>query len=825
MRNLLFIFFANIFFAAACWGQTQTLRGTVSDQDSGQALAGATIILLKTGPANGTSTDSLGHFRLENVPVGRCGIKVSYVGYETVLIAGILVETGKEAIQNIILKEQPAALGEVEVRARGSHSVPHPLSNYQLKVEEQFRFPATYYDPARLAMSLPGMVGTDDQANNISVRGNPPASLRWRLEGVEIVNPNHLANAGTFSDRPTAAGGGVNILSAQLLDQSNFLTGAFPAGYGNALGGIMDMYFRKGNDERREFTLQAGLIGVEVAAEGSPLPASPKRGGESLSQIFGNNSSFTSPHRNLEEERSPQIFGDGSTSSPFGGGREGAYLINYRYSFVGILTAAGADFGGEEITFQDLAFHLDFPTKKGGEIGFFGMGGLSENIFGSPLEREKIKEDKDRFNIDFASKMGAVGMTFRQSLGGKMKLRVTAAYSGLEHERTADLVALVPSKTRWGEDKTVENKLAFAAKFFYKKNARKGWELGMQAMRERSVVHVLFTDNSARTELDGKLSGWLLQPYVSRHSYLSPKLKLTAGLQWNYFGYKSEHSLLEPRFSLQFAPNEKQKFSLAYALLGQVQQPQIYLAAQLPNKGPGHTKSHHFVFAFRQIFKDGVWLEAEVYYQHLFDVPVSVRQGSTYSVLNGIDNFRLPAEMLAASGKGQNYGIDFFYERPILKNSFYRLGASLYRSLYTAQDGAERPTRFDGRYLVTNTFGREKVKKKKHKTVVRGGSLHIVWQGGLRQTPIDRMASAQAGRTVYFEGRANEMKLKKYFRADGRIYWKWNKPKHSSTLSIDIQNLSGTKNEAYLYFDVFLQQVRAKKQLGLIPLVSYRLEF
>lgn len=780
MKKIFPLLLANVMLSLIAFSQTQTVRGTVSDANSGLPLVGAFVYIKQSDSLTviSASTDSLGRYRLENAPIGRQTLEARYLGYETVELSGLLIETGKEFIQNIQLQEKPEALGEIVVTARGENTIPHPLSNYTLKVQEQFRYPTTYYDPARLAMSLPGVVGVDDQANNISVRGNSPATLRWRLEDVEIVNPNHAANAGTFSDRPTAAGGGINILSAQLLGTSSFLTGAYPAGYGNALGGIMDMHFRNGNDEQHEFTAQASLIGLEAAAEG-----------------------------------------------PLSSRHKGSYLANYRYSFAGILTAAGVDFGGEEITFQDLSFHLNFPVSNNTEIGFFGIGGLNKNIFKSPLEENKIEEEKDLYNIDFKSKMGAAGVTLKKSINKKIKLNASIVYSGLEHKRTAEKVVDTPQPTRWTDDDINESKLALFGKISYKKNARTGWGLGINATKEQSGFNTFFTDNFGSYEYGGEINGWLLQPFLNSYIYVTPKIKLNAGLHGHYFDFSPDHFLLAPRASFSFAPNNKQQISLAFGWYAQMQQPQIYFANLVSEKNIGPTKSQQVAASFQHRFDRGLFFKTEIYHQYLYDVPVSAISGSTYSILNNIETYRPLQDTLTATGKGRNYGIDVLLERPILKNSFARLGASLYRSLYTDNEGVERPTRFDGRYLVSATSGREKTKKKKNKTVIRGSSIRYGIYGGFRQTPVDVGISRQLGYTVFEEGRVNEKKLKDFHRVDVRFYWKWNKPKRSTTFSIDIQNIANRKNDAYQYFDQVIDRVRTKNQLGIIPLMAYRVEF
>ena len=353
-------------------------------------LIGASVQLLPTRPAIGTTTNETGGYVLESVAVGRYQLRVSFIGYEQVIVQEVLVESGKEVVLDIQLLETATALDAIVVRAsRDYQRGPAKLSNYRLSVEETRRFPATFNDPARLTLAYPGVANANDQANNLIIRGNAPGGMLWQLEGLEIVNPNHLSNAGTFSDRPAQNGGGVNILSAQMLGTSTFLTGAFPAGFGNALSGVMDMQLRKGNHSDTEFTAQAGLIGLELAAEG-PLS---------------------------------------KTSSA-------SYLLNYRYSTIGLLTQLGVDFGEEAINFQDVAFHLALPTTGAGNFRIFGMGGKSENIFEAVRDTASWELEKDRFDIKATSKMGALGLVHQIGLSNKTVLHSAIVGSAFDTNRS-----------------------------------------------------------------------------------------------------------------------------------------------------------------------------------------------------------------------------------------------------------------------------------------------------------------------------------------------------------------------------------------------------
>lgn len=789
LHPLLFSFFLVANFIAA---QTpvQTLRGTVTDAANTRPLPGATVVLLGTTPQIGTITNESGSFRFEKLAVGRYRLQVSYVGYETVIIAEVLVEAGKEAVQDVQLQERGEALQEVVVKAQVHNSTDvHPVSVYTMTVEEQFRFPATFFDPARLAMSYPGVAGNNDGTNVISVRGNSPNAVKWRLEGVEIVNPNHTANAGTFSDRPTQAGGGVNILSAQLIGTSNFLAGAFPAEYGNSLGGIFDMQLRQGNDQKHEFTAQAGLVGIDLAAEG------------------------------------PILVGSGNYRA--------SYLMNYRYSFTGLLTAMGADFGDEETAFQDLSFHFSLPTAKAGRFSVFGLGGKSSTVFNAPADSAEITEDKQRYNIDFQSKMGAVGFTHVLPLGKKSVLRTVAVLSGLEHQRTADLVANPPGKTRVENDVFTESKLVFSSIFSHKLNARHRLKAGLQASRETNDFSSVYQTRASLFFIGGNLDGWLWQPFFHWEFRLAPKWELTAGLHFSHFTYTLSSSSWEPRLALSFFPGNGKRLSVAYSLNSQTQVPQTYAFLFQPKRGQGLMKSHHLVASYRQEIGKSLIFNAETYFQSLFNVPVVFADNGTFSMLN-LTDFSLSylagtigpgLTVFSNDGKGRNYGLDVSLQKFIFDTYYFLLAGSLYRSEYATLNNVWRSTRFDGGHTLNLTSGREFSKLKKEKTVINGISSRVAWLGGFRDTPVDPEASAEAGYTVYDQQRAFTQKLDDYFRIDMRLYRKWNRKGRNSMLSLDIQNLTNRKNPQYHYFDSVQGRVLTKEQLGLIPILSWRMEF
>lgn len=763
------------FFPLFSQAPTQTIRGMVIDADSGQPLEGATVRLLNT--ELGAVSDSLGRFRLEQVAVGRYQAELRYVGYESLLLQEILVESGKEAVLQLELRESPAQLAAVEVSAsRSDIRALHPLSVKALTVEETRRFPATFFDPARLSTAFAGVVNDNDQANGLVIRGNSPNGLAWRLEGVEIVNPNHTPNAGTFSDRVTQNGGGVNILSAQMLGTSHLYTGAFPAPYGNVLSGVLDMRLRPGNNERHEQTLQAGLIGIDLAAEG-----------------------------------------------PFSRPGGASYLANYRYSTVGLLSQLGLNFGDEEINFQDLSFHLSFPGKKGAGFTLFGLGGLSENLFRAGRDSSQWEFAKDRYDIIFRSRMGAVGATFTQPLGRLGIWRTVLAVSAVNSSRTGSRLDDSLTAVRRELDEQAQEKSSLHSWLQYKLGPGSTLRLGLLATRHSYDMRSV--DNEVDTLVEGQGGGLLWQPYANWSASLGSRIRLHAGLHWMYFGFSGSSSP-EPRFSLAWQLNRGQQLSLAYGLHSQLQAPQLYFATNMADREqrPGFTRAHHIVLGYRNELNAAGLMEVEAFYQHLFDVPVAADTANSFSALNLLEG--LPPWQLANKGTGRNYGVELSLQQYLTRGYFFLFTGSFYESKYKGSDGVERDTRFNGNYIANITAGKEWEREKQSGRMTAWGlNGRVAFIGGFRDTPIDLDASAAFGQTVFRSEEAFSIKQKGYFRIDLRAYRKWNRRNFNASLALDIQNLLNTRNLAFSYFDALQGQVVEKYQLGLIPILTYRIEF
>jgi hypothetical protein len=755
---------------------SQTIRGKVIDFVSEKPIIGASITLLSL--KKGTQTDIDGSFLFGQTPIGRYQLQVSSVGYESQIISELLLESGKEMVLEVRLHTTSNQLDEAVVRAPSANLSGAVTSIQNISTEQIFRYPGTYLDPARLVTAYAGVANSNDQANGLVIRGNSPNGMQWRLEGVEIVNPNHLSNAGTFSDRITQNSGGVNILSAQLLGNMNFLTGAFPAEYGNALSGVMDMRLRKGNDKKHEFTAQAGLIGIDLAAEG-PI-----------------------------------------------GKRGASYLVNYRYSFTGLLATMGVKFGGEDIRFQDLAFNLNFPTKKAGTFMLFGMGGLSSNVFEASRDTSQWIVQKDGFDIYYKNRMGAAGLTHSLNIGKKLLWRTVIATSGLKNTREGYVLSKVNfQRFLIQADSSTRAKTSIKTSLSYKFNDRANLKVGVFVTQQYDELF----SRSADKRANGAAMGLIIQPYASLHWAILAKLSTNIGLHYLNYTFNQTKSV-EPRFSVQYQLSTNQMFSFAYGLHSQLQKPEIYFAlatqnnAFLGNARLDLTKSRHYVLSHQYSIKKGANFKTELFYQQIFNVPAALLN-PTFSTLNLVEDFT--PEPLQNAGTGRNYGLELTYQQYLINGFYVLTNTTFYKATYKNKDGVERNSRFNGKYIFNLTLGKEWERSKRGlpSNQIIGMSIRLVWLGGFYEREVNEQASIDNKRLIYRNADAFTIKQPDYFRPDFRIYLKKSKEKYSRTLALDIQNIANYQNVSYSYYDILQNKIVRQYQMGLIPILSYRWEF
>lgn len=794
MRLLLTIFSVCVLsvFNIQAQNLTQTIRGQVTDNQSKQNLPYVNIIVLNTTPTLGAVTDLDGYFEIKNVPIGRISIQATFIGYEPFIANNLELTSGKELILNFELQEQLIKLDEIVISADNekmeSINEMTTVSARQFSIEESQRFAGARNDVSRMAQNFAGVRGANDAVNDIIIRGNSPVGLLFRLEGMDIPNPNHFGDLGS-------SGGPVSMLNNNVLANSDFLTGAFPAEYGNAISGVFDLRMRNGNYNKHEFVGQVGLNGFEFGAEG-PISKSSKS----------------------------------------------SYLLNYRYSTLGFMSALGINFGtGTAIPYyQDITTRFNFPTEKAGTFSVFAIGGVSQIDLISSNEEDTVDNlYNNDLDIYDRSKTGIAGISHQYLIDNSSYTKFTLAAS---YVMNSDLIDSISPETYDPVPYYSQNftQTKIAGNFFYKKkfNTKHNLQIGVRFDEFLvDIIDSIYRSTIDRyitlTEYDGNT--FLLQPYAQYQYRVSDKMSLNAGLHYQYLGLNGSSSL-EPRAGIKYQINEKNALSFGYGLHSMMAPIATYFKTVeagvgnyiTPNDSIDFVKAHHIVLGYDLQLSPTIRMKTEVYYQHLYDVLID-KDSSSYSVLNtGSLTFGSP-DYLKNSGTGRNYGAELTLEKFMDKGMYFLVTGSLYRSEYTGSDKIERESAFSGNYVTNFVGGKEftlfpnRVGQKTKKSIVLDTKFTLA--GGQRYTPIDLEESILAGETKYDWDNAYGDQFDDYMRLDLRTAFKMDGKFATQEWAIDIQNITSRQNPLYQRFNPIEGQIDTVYQLGFFLVPQYRITF
>ena len=768
-------------------GVTQTVRGNIVDLDSQTPLIGVNVVVLNSNPLLGSSTDQNGAYEIAGVPVGRASFQITYIGYEPVLLTDILVTAGKELILNLEMQESVIQAEELVITAGAANGEAlnemAMVSAQSFSVEQTQRYAASISDPARMVQTFAGVTGGgDDLLNEIVVRGNSPKGLLWQLEGIEIPNPNHFGEEG-------ASGGGVSMLSASTLSQSDFFTGAFPAAYGNALSGVFDMYLRNGNSARTEYALQLGVLGLDAAIEG-PLKV----------------------------------------------GRGGSFLVNYRYSTLGILNNVGV-LPEESIQYQDLSFKFNVPLRGSNRLTFFGLGGDAQDIYGKaePDSTQWVIFD-DRLDGKFTQRMGVTGVSYFWLIDNDTYLKATAAVMG--ERRKDNEFMLVPEENYAGRtlfDQDTRNwayrsALQFNHKFSAKQTLQAGLnynELGYSLLTQNRNT----LDGPLESQLDQKGSTQLVKGHVQLKMRPAQALTLTPGFHFTYFALNG-NKRIEPRIGLNWQLSEKSALSAGFGLHNRTEPVAIYLANRTRENGTRYQplksldlmQAWHYVLGLNHKFTPNLRFKLEAYYQYLTEVPVSTDVNRPfYTTLNteSVWDVVFADDLLVNKGSGQNYGIEMTLERFLGKGYYYLLTTSLYDARFTPLDGRSYHSRYAGNVVANLLGGKEFALKNRN---LLGFNMRIIYAGGNRYIPLDTEASIARDAFVFDFARSFEKQVDPYFRIDFGVSYTINKASTTHAIRFDLQNLTARENIQGYDYDQNYQRV-PYFHTGLIPILSYKATF
>jgi len=768
---------------------TQIIRGVVTDEATTLPLPGANIILLNSNPLIGAVSDASGLFQLKNVPVGRQSIRVSFIGYQEQIISNLNVTTGKELSLSIQLEENVKQMGAVEIRPETRKDLPvnemAVISARSFTIEETERYAGSIGDPSRMASSFAGVSTLSDQQNEIVIRGNSPMGLLWRLDGVDIPNPNHFAALGT-------TGGGISMINNNTLSNSDFFTGAFPAEYGDALAGVFDLKMRNGNNQDFEFTTQVGFNGLEAGAEG---PFSRKEGS--------------------------------------------SFIINYRYSalilidkIIGtdILSVSAVPF------YHDLSFKLNFPTKKSGKFTVTGIGGISGiNEKDSEKDTSEWSSSNQGSDYKFGSKMGTLIASYTYFFNARTRLESYLSLSGVNSTVDQDTFTVAnPISAPQQRQNAWQTSLQVSERIHRRPDPKNLYDAGLNF----NWFFYFFENKAAlngsalvtQIKVDGNST--LLNGFAQWQHKFSDQLVINTGLNALFFGYNRKFTI-DPRLSFKWQINHEHSLSLGTGIYSQLPVEMFYFiktdlpdgTTQLTNKNMDYMRSFHLVAGYDYLINRYLHLKVEAYYQHLFDIPVK-QNLPAWSMLNfGEDSFSsLPIiDSLVSKGTGNNIGIEFTLERFLDRGFYFLFTTSLFKSTYKGYDEITRNTAFSNNFVFNLLAGKEfSIKDKNFLNI----DLKTTWAGGMRYVPFhtEKISDNYYARVDEWD-KAYQERRPDYFRLNLRIGYKVNFRKATLEVAIDLLNVTNRKNIYFEFYDPSTGEIKTVYQLPFLPVPLIRMQF
>jgi len=788
---------------------TQTVRGTIIDNDSKLPIIGATVIIPGSDPLIGTSTDLNGKYRLENIAIGRISLQVSYIGYESRIIPNIEVNSGKEVVLNINLQESVLTLKGVLIKSdqKKGESINEMalLSTHSISLEQTKRYTGSMEDPARVVSSLAGVAATPDGSSDIIVRGNSPKYMQWRLEGIEISSPYHM-------DDQNASFGSLTALNNNLLNTSDFYTGAYSAEYGDVLSGVYDVKLRTGNNEKSEATVGVGIMGTDLTLEG-----------------------------------------------PFKKAYAGSYLINYRYSTISLIKKIGLVDVPGIVDYQDLTFKVVLPTKKAGSFSFFGLGGLSGvsmkdmsptglSTPGSTTKNAFISKDFEKANY-----LLNLGINHTYSINNNSFIKTSFSFSGSgikDDIFESDTIRIYNSQGEFIRDSVTKKMQTFknrinnstyraAINYNNKFNTKNKIQIGLKYSLYSFNYKQSMLNNKAdtvRDVTDFNNYATTINTFISwKHSF-SEKFSFVAGLH-NTNLLLNNKSTLEPRFAINWKLNNTTSINAGYGKHSAMERVHNYYTKVIqadgssiePNKNLDLLKADHYVLGLEKRFSENLMAKLEFYYQHLYNLPVENNDTSYYSTINeGID-YRYVA--LVNKGVGKNYGIEFTLERFFDNNYYFLINGSLYESKYKSLENVWRNTRYNNNFLINILCGKEfKNLGRKHNQTL-AINAKVFFEGGQRYIPLLRDAAGNiavdpANDRYWDTEKAYNNKLDNIYQLNFSLSYKFNRLKATHEIFLDLMNITDNKSRMSEYYDENKPgKIAYLSAFGFFPNLMYRIYF
>lgn len=753
-----------ILFTPLAFSQDESgvLTGLVIDRETQTPVENALAVVVELNDS--TLTDAAGKFRFQNIPYGTYRLKVSSVGYGSLVRTDVDVLSSRPANVVIELTVKSYQTETIEVEAKYfQKSSDQSTSSFNLDFEEVRRAPGAVEDISRMVQILPGVAPGNDQRNDLIVRGGSPSENLTLIDGIEIPNVNHYPSQGSSS-------GPIGMINVKFIDDVNFSTGGFSARYGDKLSSSLDIKFREGYRKSFLSDINLSTAGFGGVFEG-PL--------------------FT---------------------------KKGSFIFSVRRSYLNLIR--GAIRIAAVPNYWDFNLKTVYDISKNNKLTFIGIGGLDDISFegdASEISDENpygnAKGDQQQFSAGFNWKT-----LFKKGYVQTVLSNSSNFYDYVNYDiKTNELVFDYDS---------YESEFIFRLEVFYQVNTNNNIIFGAAGKYIKFMNNLYVrSDTTAFGDPLPELNVDIRKNFYKGAGFFQYTLKLfkdklilNAGLRSDYFSGIVQKNSLSPRAGLSFRITPVTTLNASTGIFTQAPE-YLWVTSDPSNVNLKYIKSNHFIIGVEHLFNEDLRLTLEAYYKKYVDYPVSVLIPTFALVNGGTENG--PNFVGEATSRGYGYvrGIDVSLQKKLSGSGIYgMLNYSLSESRITALDGGEKPGSFDYRHNLTLIAGYQIT----NEWIV---GIKFRYLTGRPYTPFDEQASTIAGRGIFQADKFNEVRFKDYNRLDIRVDKKWNFKKWSIVSYVELQNVFNVTNVFEHFWNEYKNEMGTIYQWAFLPVGGFSIQF
>jgi outer membrane receptor protein involved in Fe transport len=754
------------------------VRGVAADA-AGRPVANVAVCVTATTQCDVTADE--GRFAIAGVRAGTYQLEIIAPGRPGFLSQDVEVRAGLDAVVEISLPDVDTIQQSVTVTAP-AFAFPDEIKNsgFLITASEIRGGAGALQDVSRYVQSLPGVViGTDDFRNDLIVRGGSPLENLYIVDNVEIPNINTFATL-------ASAGGTVSMLDAAMIQNVTFLTGGYPATYGNRASSVLQITQREGNRTGLAGRATVGYAGAGIVAEG-----------------------------------------------PIGGNGAGSWIVSVRRSFLDLVTD-DVGIGGVPVlyTFNGKGVYDVSPRDR---VWLVNVSGV-DNIRLGLAENSDPTSELSNLDIRYSGRRSATGFNWQRLFGER-----SVGLFGLTYSR-ATVDQGVKDLIRGGvpaPDVPVEDQLAAGSVVFSEGSTESEATVKYDVTTYLPLVGTLQGGASVKRfdarydtaspfgtdspffaapdanpfSLNEHISTYQIGGYVQGTRALTRRLSATLGVRFDRYQYL-DASRVSPRAGLNYALTSRLSLRASYGRYAQ--QPfLLFLSAYPENRSLAPFRADHYVAGVEYVPGPSTRFTAEIYRKEYRDYPVS-SQIPALSLANIGDTFAIRDTLfpMVSAGRGEATGLEFFAERKDGAGRWHgQANLAFSRVLHAGLDGVLRPGSFDYPVVANLTGG--------YRPSPRWDiSTRLAYLSGRPYTPFDIELSTTQRRAVNDLTEVNAGRAPDYFRADLRIDRHFVVAGNQVSVFAGVQNLTNRRNVAGYTWDRRQNTIRVNEQIGLFPILG-----